>query len=75
MLAIRIHETGGVETLRVDTVAVPAPGAGEVRLRKEPSRVAQRAARLPAPIGVPLEDELHRCAVLPVAETHERPAA
>jgi hypothetical protein len=49
--------------------------AGEVRLRKEPSRVARRAAQLPAPDGVSLEEELRRCAVLPVAETHERPAA
>ena len=39
MLAIRIHETGGVDTLRVDTVAVPAPGAGEVRLRVEAAGV------------------------------------
>lgn len=39
MLAIRIHETGGVETLRVDTVPVPAPGAGEVRLRVEAAGV------------------------------------
>jgi NADPH2:quinone reductase len=39
MLAIRIHETGGVETLRVDAVAVPAPGAGEVRLRVEAAGV------------------------------------
>ncbi len=33
MLAIRIHETGGPEKLRVDDVPVPTPGAGEVRLR------------------------------------------
>ena len=39
MLAIRIHETGGVETMRVDAVAVPAPGAGEVRLRVEAAGV------------------------------------
>jgi lysophospholipid acyltransferase (LPLAT)-like uncharacterized protein len=48
---------------------------GEVRLRKEPSRVARWAARLPAPSGVSLEDELRRCAVLTMTETHERPAA
>src|SRR6266700_2159413 len=35
MLAIRIHETGGVEKLRADDVPVPAPGAGEIRLRVE----------------------------------------
>jgi NADPH2:quinone reductase len=35
MRAIRIHETGGVENIRVDDVPVPVPGAGEVRLRVE----------------------------------------
>jgi NADPH2:quinone reductase len=35
MLAIRIHETGGPEKLRADDIPVPAPGAGEVRLRVE----------------------------------------
>lgn len=33
MIAVRIHETGGPEKLRVDDVPVPTPGAGEVRLR------------------------------------------
>ena len=33
MLAIRIHETGGPEKLRIDDVPVPAPGAGELRMR------------------------------------------
>jgi NADPH:quinone reductase len=35
MLAIRIHATGGPETLRVDDIAVPAPAAGEVRILVE----------------------------------------
>lgn len=35
MLAIRIHETGGVEKLRADDIALPAPGAGEVRFKVE----------------------------------------
>jgi NADPH2:quinone reductase len=35
MQAIRIHGTGGVEKMRVDDVAPPEPGAGEVRLRVE----------------------------------------
>jgi NADPH2:quinone reductase len=35
MLAIRIHETGGVEKLRSDEVPVPAPAAGEIRFRVE----------------------------------------
>ncbi len=39
MLAVRIHETGGVEAMRVNAVAVPTPGAGEVRLRVEAAGV------------------------------------
>jgi len=35
MLAIRIHATGGPETLRVDDIPVPTPAAGEVRIRVE----------------------------------------
>ena len=35
MLAVRIHETGGPDKLRLDDVPVPAPGAGELRLRVE----------------------------------------
>jgi len=35
MLAIRIHATGGPETLRVDDIPVPAPAASEVRIRVE----------------------------------------
>jgi len=39
MIAIRIHETGGAEKLRVDDVPVPAPGPGEIRLRVEAAGV------------------------------------
>jgi NADPH2:quinone reductase len=39
MLAIRIHETGGVEKLRVDDVALPEPAAGEVRFWVEAAGV------------------------------------
>jgi NADPH2:quinone reductase len=39
MQAIRIHETGGPEKLRVDEVPLPAPGAGEVRLKVEAAGV------------------------------------
>ena len=39
MQAIRIHETGGPEKLRVDDVTLPVPGAGEVRLRVEAAGV------------------------------------
>jgi NADPH2:quinone reductase len=35
MLAIRIHETGGVEKLCADDVPVPTPGVGEIRFRVE----------------------------------------
>src|SRR3954469_24984791 len=33
MNAIRMHETGGVEVLRVEDVDTPVPGAGEVLIR------------------------------------------
>lgn len=33
MKAIRVHETGGVEVLRLDDVSEPAPGAGEALVR------------------------------------------
>jgi NADPH2:quinone reductase len=32
--AVRIHETGGPEVLRVDEIDIPAPGPGEVRIRQ-----------------------------------------
>jgi NADPH2:quinone reductase len=32
--AVRIHETGGPEVLRVEDLEVPAPGPGEVRLKQ-----------------------------------------
>lgn len=35
MLAIRIHETGGVEKLRAEDIPLPSPAAGEVRFRVE----------------------------------------
>jgi NADPH2:quinone reductase len=39
MIAVRIHETGGPEKLCPDDIPVPAPGAGEVRLRVEAAGV------------------------------------
>ncbi len=39
MLAIRIHETGGPELLRVDDIPVPEPGPGELRFRVEAAGV------------------------------------
>ena len=60
MLAIRIHETGGVEKLRADDVRVPEPGAGEIRFRVEAAginfidtykRSGLYAVKLPATLG------------------------
>jgi NADPH2:quinone reductase len=39
MLVIRIHETGGVEKLRVEDTDVPSPAAGEIRLRVDAAGV------------------------------------
>src|SRR5882672_7095328 len=39
MLAIRIHETGGTDKLRAEDIALPAPAAGELRLRVEAAGV------------------------------------
>jgi NADPH:quinone reductase-like Zn-dependent oxidoreductase len=33
MKAVRIHEFGGPETLRIEDLPIPEPGAGEVRIR------------------------------------------
>ena len=35
MLAIRIHEVGGPEKLRTDDIPLPAPAAGQLRIRVE----------------------------------------
>ena len=39
MHAIRIHETGGPDKLRVEDVPVPSPKPGEVRFRVEAAGV------------------------------------
>ncbi|MCX6951183.1 MAG: alcohol dehydrogenase catalytic domain-containing protein, partial [Verrucomicrobia bacterium] len=39
MKAIRIHATGGPEKMQFDDVALPEPGAGELRLRIEAAGV------------------------------------
>ncbi len=54
MLAIRLHATGGPEQLRADDVPVPAPAAGELRLRV-------------AAAGVNFIDTYHRSGLYPVA--------
>ncbi|WP_411341403.1 quinone oxidoreductase [Sphingopyxis sp. J-6] len=59
--AVRFHETGGPDVLRVEEVAVGDPGAGEVRVRHEAVgcnfadtyfRSGYYPAQLPAGIGV-----------------------
>src|SRR5688500_2120813 len=39
MLAIRIHQTGGIDQLREDDIGVPAPSPGEIRCRVEAAGV------------------------------------
>lgn len=61
MLAIRIERTGGAEVLQAVDVAVPSPGAGEVRIRHEAiglnfidvyQRTGLYPLRLPATLGL-----------------------
>ncbi|MEQ9495812.1 MAG: quinone oxidoreductase [Deltaproteobacteria bacterium] len=51
--AIRIHETGGPEALRVETIEVGAPGAGEAQIRH-------------TAIGVNFIDTYHRSGLYPL---------
>ena len=53
MRAIRIHETGGPEVLKIDEIELPAPGKGEVRVRH-------------AAIGVNFLDTYHRTGFYPM---------
>ncbi|MCZ7596805.1 MAG: quinone oxidoreductase [Gammaproteobacteria bacterium] len=53
--AVRIHQPGGPEELRYETVDVPAPGAGEVRLRQ-------------TAVGLNYIDVYHRTGLYPIAE-------
>src|SRR4051812_31094914 len=39
MIAIRIHETGGAEKMRVDDVPLPIPPSSEIRFRVEAAGV------------------------------------
>ena len=55
MRAIRIHETGGPEVLKIDEVDLPPPGKGEVRVRHHAIGVNfidtyQRTGFYPAPL-------------------------
>ncbi|HET9552371.1 MAG TPA: quinone oxidoreductase [Anaeromyxobacteraceae bacterium] len=51
--AIRIHETGGPEVLRVEALELPPPGPGEVRVRHEA-------------VGVNFVDTYHRTGLYPL---------
>ncbi len=53
MKAIRIHRTGGPEVLKVEDVAVPEPGPGEILVRHEA-------------IGLNFIDTYHRSGLYPV---------
>jgi NADPH2:quinone reductase len=54
MLAIRIHQTGGPDVLRVDEIPLPEPGPGEIRFRVEAA-------------GVNFIDTYHRSGLYPLA--------
>ena len=53
MRAIRIHQTGGPEMLKLDEVELPKPGKGEVRLRQHA-------------VGVNYIDTYHRTGLYPM---------
>lgn len=58
MKAVRFHEHGGPDTLRVDDLPQPTPGAGEVRLAVAGAAFNQadggiRAGTLPIPVALP----------------------
>ena len=54
MRAIRIHQTGGPEVLKLEEVELPKPGKGEVRLRQHA-------------VGVNFIDVYHRNGFYPMA--------
>jgi NADPH2:quinone reductase len=63
MRAIRVHEHGGVEKLRLDELAVPEPKTGEVRVRVEAVGVNfidtyQRSGLYPLPLPCTLGLEI-----------------
>ncbi|HEY1360645.1 MAG TPA: quinone oxidoreductase [Xanthobacteraceae bacterium] len=56
--AVRVHKTGGPEVLTYEDVAVPAPGAGQVRIRNHACGVNFidtyfRMGMYPSPVGLP----------------------
>jgi NADPH2:quinone reductase len=63
MRAIRVHENGGAEKLRLDEVPLPEPKAGEVRVRVEAAGVNfidtyQRSGLYPLPLPFTLGLEI-----------------
>ncbi|SIR71299.1 NADP-dependent oxidoreductase [Microbacterium sp. RURRCA19A] len=58
MKAVRFHEVGGPEVLRIEDVETPTPGRGQVRLRVAASAFnaadnGMRAGFLPIPVALP----------------------
>ena len=56
--AVRFHEAGGADVLQHETVPVPAPSAGEVRVRVaasafNPADAGMRGGFLPIPVSLP----------------------
>jgi NADPH2:quinone reductase len=56
--AVRVHKTGGPEVLTFEDVAVPAPGAGQVKIRNHACGVNFidtyfRMGMYPSPVGMP----------------------
>ena len=61
MRAIRIHQPGGPEVMRLEEVELPPPGKGEVRLRQHA-------------IGINFIDIYHRTGFYPPARCRSRRA-
>ncbi|MBF5082641.1 NADP-dependent oxidoreductase [Quadrisphaera sp. INWT6] len=58
MTAVRFHQTGGADVLRLEQVEVPVPGPGQVRLRVaasafNPADGGMRGGFLPIPVALP----------------------
>ena len=53
--AVRVHEHGGIDALRYETIEVPEPGSGQVRLRQ-------------TAIGLNFIDTYHRTGLYSIGE-------
>jgi len=56
--AVRVHRTGGPEVLTYEDIQVPAPGAGQIRIRQRACGVNYidtyfRMGMYPSPVGMP----------------------